>query len=135
MKGAWVLCGGLVLLVVLAGCMDAGDDEVRYREDTTTVTIPAEGSIEYKLFVQEGDAFEYEWSAGVILFFDFHGERDGDTSGDFESHKAGTSGRDEGSLTAPFTGTHGWYWENQGDEDVTVELSTQGVYRVEGILE
>lgn len=130
-----ILLVGLVLFVFLAGCMDAGEDEPRYREDTATVTVPADGSIEYKLFVAEGDAFDYEWSAGSILFFDFHGEHEGDTSGDFTSHKAGTSGRDEGSLTAPFTGTHGWYWENQGDEDVTVELSTQGVYRVEGTVE
>ncbi len=110
----------------------ADDDPVSYREDTIGVTVPAGGSIEYKLFVEEGDSFDFNWTAPRVLFFDFHGEPDGDTSGDFTSHETGRAGHDAGSLTAPFSGTHGWYWENSGDEPVVVELNTEGRYRVVG---
>lgn len=133
-RSAWArLALGVLLVVTAAGCMDSEDDgPVAYREDVTEVTVPADGSIEFKLFVEQGDSFEFEWTAPQVLFFDFHGEPDGDTSGDFTSHKAGNAGSDEGSFTAPFSGTHGWYWENAGDEDVVVVLETAGRYRVVG---
>lgn len=108
---------------------------VAYREDTVRLEVPAGGWIEYKLFVQEGDAFDYRWESDRILVYDFHGEVEGDTSGAFTSHATGSSGFEDDSLTAPFTGTHGWYWENRGEEPVFVELGTKGVYAVVGLME
>ena len=35
-----------------------------------------------------------------------------------------------GTLTAPFSGIHGWYWENQTDGEVTVTLSAAGFYNM-----
>ena len=35
-----------------------------------------------------------------------------------------------GTLTAPFSGIHGWYWENQTDGEVTVTLSAAGFYNL-----
>ena len=34
-----------------------------------------------------------------------------------------------GSYVAPFTGIHGWYWENPGTEELIITLSTAGFYR------
>ncbi len=31
-------------------------------------------------------------------------------------------------VTAPFTGIHGWYWENAGKGDLTITLTTSGFY-------
>jgi hypothetical protein len=115
--------------------LDAGDLAASaVRSDSVTITIQSGRGVEYKLFVSEGASFNYTWfTGGPELYFDFHGERAGDTSGDFTSHKEGTAPRDEGQLEAPFTGTHGWYWENRGSEDVTVRLATGGTYSVVGI--
>ena len=33
-----------------------------------------------------------------------------------------------GTYTAPFTGIHGWYWENVGTEEITITLHTAGFY-------
>jgi hypothetical protein len=33
-----------------------------------------------------------------------------------------------GTLMAPFSGIHGWFWENTGDRPVTVTLASAGFY-------
>ena len=38
--------------------------------------------------------------------------------------------RASGTLTAPFSGIHGWYWENPGSAEVTVTLSAAGFYNM-----
>ena len=43
-----------------------------------------------------------------------------------KSASAGASG----TLTAPFPGIHGWYWENKTAQDVTVKLKTAGYYNL-----
>jgi hypothetical protein len=115
--------------------LDAGNlSASAQRRDVVNITLAAGKGLEYKLFVESGARFNYSWSAGgVALTYDFHGERAGDTSGAFTSHKNGTAATDSGQLVAPFTGTHGWYWKNTSGASVTIRLETQGVYTVVGI--
>ena len=40
----------------------------------------------------------------------------------------GSAWSDQGTLTADFDGLHGWYWQNAGDQPVTVTLRTDGDY-------
>lgn len=102
------------------------------RSDTTTITLAPGRGVEYKLHVNASQSFEYSWSAGnASLYFDFHGERDG---GAATSHKQGTAARDSGEFTAPFTGRHGWYFENQGRSTVSIQMRTKGVYTVLGVV-
>jgi hypothetical protein len=76
---------------------------------------------------------EYEWTSGVTaLYFDFHGEPAGDTTGYFESFSIATTNNMQGSLTTPFKGSHGWYWKNTTQQPVTVALSLKGYYRIKG---
>ena len=99
-------------------------------QDTIAIVIPARSGKEYKLHLAEGQIFEYAWKTdGAALFFDFHGEPAGDTSGYFESFEESTSNQSSGSLTAKFSGTHGWYWKNEGNEAVSIELKVKGDYR------
>ena len=99
-------------------------------KDSITLTIPARGDKEYKLFVDKGDTFVYEWKTdGEPLFFDFHGEPADDTSGYFESFAKGTDSQASGSLKATFSGTHGWYWKNNTRDPVVITLKTRGDYR------
>jgi hypothetical protein len=110
------------------------EDAEGYRKDTVEIEIPPAGGLEYKLHVKKGDHFEYSWTSPVPLYFDFHGEPDGDDSGYFESYAEGTAAGLAGSLNAPFDGRHGWYWENRTDQPVTVKLLTFGIYTVVGKL-
>lgn len=103
------------------------------REDRVRLEIPAGTGLEYKFDLDEGAPLDYAWNTtGANLYYDFHGERRNDTSGAFSSHKSGVLARDEGFFTAPFDGTHGWFWENRNTEPVTVELVTSGVYEIIG---
>jgi hypothetical protein len=98
-------------------------------KDSMTITIPARGDKEYKLYINKGAAIDYSWKTdGEALFYDFHGEPSGDTTGYFESFKKSTDSHDEGSLVAPFNGTHGWYWRNKASSPVVITLKVRGEY-------
>ncbi|WP_455218556.1 HupE/UreJ family protein [Kaarinaea lacus] len=100
-------------------------------KDTITVTIPARGDKEYKLLVGKGATFEYSWQTdGESLFYDFHGEPTGDTTGFFQSFEKNTENQANGTLTTLFAGTHGWYWKNNSRSPVTVTLNVKGDYQL-----
>ncbi len=115
------------------GIPDLSDDP-GYREDQTMVLIPANSGLEYKFALQQYGKLIYEWSSGDNdLYFDLHGEPQGDTTGYFESFAAANNNEMKGSITAPFAGSHGWYWRNGNDEDVYVHLKTEGNYEIIGL--
>jgi hypothetical protein len=129
---------GLTVLAATSTEPEAGvpdlTDTPGYREDQTTITIPANSGLEYKFHLQQYGNLIYTWnSAERDLYFDLHGEPQGDTTGYFESFAAATGSEMKGSITAPFAGSHGWYWRNGSSEDVVVTLETQGNYEIIGL--
>jgi len=105
------------------------EQAVPERSDTVTIEIPIHKGLEYKLLMEKCAHLEYEWTTdGEALYFDFHGEPRGDTTGYFESFAITTSNNMKGTLTTPFAGSHGWYWKNETDAPVIVTLSTKGNY-------
>jgi len=99
-------------------------------KDVITVTIPARGDKEYKLYIAKGETFEYSWeTSGEKLFYDFHGEPAGDTTGSFKTFKKSTGNSSAGKLTASFDGTHGWYWKNSTSSTVDIVLKVNGEYQ------
>ncbi|MBV1919791.1 MAG: hypothetical protein KUG73_03860 [Pseudomonadales bacterium] len=105
-----------------------------YQENKLNIIVPAGKGLEYKFSALKGDDIRYSWeSTGGELFFDFHGEPKGDTTGYFQSYTVSTSDKVRGSLTAPFEGSHGWYWENKGDKPITVSVHIEGKYQLIGI--
>ena len=100
-------------------------------KDSITITIPARSGKEYKFQLVKGALLEYSWKTdSKKLFFDFHGEPKGDTTGYFESFKNSTDSQSSGSIAAPFEGTIGWYWENKSQTPVNVVLNTRGSYQM-----
>ncbi|VAW49688.1 putative membrane protein [hydrothermal vent metagenome] len=98
--------------------------------DTIQLNIPARGDLEYKLQQTQGAVFEYSWQTNQgSLFYDFHGEPEGDTTGDFKSFEKDTRANANGTLQTTFTGTHGWYWKNNNAFPVTVTLNLKGEYQ------
>ncbi|VAW46963.1 FIG01061391: hypothetical protein [hydrothermal vent metagenome] len=102
------------------------------REDEQTISIPANTGIEYKVNVKQFDTLKYEWKTtdNSHLYFDFHGEPEGDTTGYFESYSIATANQMKGTATVPFHGSHGWYWKNNHDTEVTIHLKTTGHYEI-----
>ena len=103
-------------------------------KNAVVLTIPAGKGIEYKLSMSQFSKVTYEWvSGGGSLYVDLHGEPKGDTTGYFESYAVATLSRMKGSFTAPFEGSHGWYWQNNSDTDIQVQLIFNGDYDIEGL--
>lgn len=108
--------------------------QLAYRTDSVTIDVPAGKGLEYKLHLAKHGHMEYQWTTeNGQLYFDFHGEPTGDTSGYFESFAIATADEMRGSLTTPFDGSHGWYWKNNGEKTVTITLQTKGFYDVIGL--
>lgn len=105
------------------------------QKDQATILVPANSGVEYKFQMKQYANLSYEWTSnGEPIYFDFHGEPKGDTSGYFESYTIATAAKVQGSMTVPFEGVHGWYWKNTSDEEIVVTLKTEGLYEVIGLL-
>lgn len=103
--------------------------------DVVVITVPAASGLEYKFHVKQNAELAYTWTTdGAKLYFDFHGEPEGDTTGYFKSFKETTGSQSDGVLKAPFTGSHGWYWKNNTQTPVRVTLKTKGQYSVKGLM-
>lgn len=99
--------------------------------DKVSVVIPANDGKEYKVFMAADTTLSYTWQTdGGALFYDFHGEPEGDTTGYFKSYEKNTSEQASGDMATVFAGTHGWYWRNTTSSPVTVSLKMKGDYRL-----
>lgn len=98
------------------------------------VSVPAGKGIEYKFQMALHEKMTYEWiTDGEPLYFDLHGEPKGDTTGYFESYAIATLSEMKGSFTSPFDGSHGWYWKNNSDKPIAIQLMVEGQYEVIGL--
>ena len=99
-----------------------------YQFDAREITLQPYDYLEYKYHLQTGAQMLFSWKASAPVMHEFHGEPDDGPEGYFESYDKATRQGADGSLTAPFSGIHGWYWENPGGEPVTIRLTTAGFY-------
>ena len=104
-------------------------------QDSVIIKVPAGTGLEYKFHLAKGESLEYSWATDdAKLYFDFHGEPQGDQTGYFKSFKESTDNQSSGALIAPFEGSHGWYWENKTQASVIIVLKTKGSYQVLGLM-
>jgi hypothetical protein len=100
------------------------------RTRTMEILIPADSETEIKVKMQEAKVFMFSWQVDQgTLYVDFHGH-DPSFGPDFfvryKEEDEGTGGN--GSVTAAFSGEHGWYWLNYNEFDVTVTLTVTGYF-------
>jgi hypothetical protein len=101
------------------------------RTQTLEITIDAEGQTEVKTVLAQSKVITYSWKTDRgSIYTDFHGH-DPALGNDFWvrylEDQEGSSGH-SGSLVAPFSGEHGWYWLNYNEYPVTVTLTVTGFY-------
>ena len=106
------------------------DESEPARTETLHITIPAERETEVKLRLQEGKVIVYSWAVDQgDVYVDYHGH-DPALGDDFwvryKEQQEGSG--NHGSLTAPFSGEHGWYWLNYNDYPVVITLRVTGYY-------
>ena len=102
-----------------------------YQQETVAFKIGPRDSVEYKYRLDKGQALLYSWKATGPVNYELHAEPDGAPQGYAESYqKENAKETASGTLTVPFSGIHGWYWENPGNTEVTVTLSAAGFYKM-----
>lgn len=120
---------GAVLAPVQNGPI--GEYPAEFKLDVFEVTLQPYEYIEYKYQLAQGATMLYSWRANAPLIHDFHGERAGD-SGDGGPAEESFDKQDRrqatGSFAAPFSGIHGWYWENPRGDPITIRLTSSGFY-------
>jgi hypothetical protein len=104
--------------------------EKPFNRETVDFQLGPRESIEYKYRLDKGKALLFSWTSTAPVNYDFHAEPDGAPRGYAQSYEKSTASGKSGTLTAPFGGIHGWYWENPTDRPVTVRLSTSGFYNL-----
>ena len=96
---------------------------------TRTITLPAFQETEVKALLDAAQVILYSWEADGNVYVDFHGH-DPATTGDgfvrYEEQQSTRAGH--GSLVAPFSGEHGWFWLNLSGEPVTIKLTVSGYF-------
>jgi hypothetical protein len=100
------------------------------RTETMTVQLGADEKTEIKALLPKAKMIVYSWQVeGGQVYVDFHGHDPslGDKFWVRYSEQDGVSGA-SGSLVAPFTGEHGWYWLNVSEGPVTIKLTVTGYF-------
>lgn len=108
----------------------AAEPQPALKSDEMTVTLKPGEASEIKLEMLNKATVSYEWTTnGVPVNHDTHGEPYNGPKGYYHSYsKAKQIKGDKGEFTAIFDGTHGWFWRNRSNSDVTITLKTKGEY-------
>jgi len=96
--------------------------------ETIEVTLGFDEKTEIKAVLGKAKVIVYDWSVeGGKVYVDFHGHdpSKGDAYWVRYEEADGITHR-SGSLVAPFTGEHGWYWLNVSETPVKIKLTVTG---------
>ena len=99
-----------------------------YKAELIEIKIGPDEQVEYKALMNEGEVLLYSWKADGELYFDFHAHQDSGDPNFFTRYAEGEGMADQGSIVAPYSGQHGWYWLNIAGKAVTVKLDVKGYY-------
>lgn len=100
-----------------------------YRSEVITITMEPDEELEYKAVLQRDQVLLYRWSVDQgEVYFDFHADAPEAPEGFWVRYAEGEANTANGSLVAPFTGNHGWFWQNFNGHPVTITLEVAGYY-------
>lgn len=98
-----------------------------YKTDATELQLGPYEYLEYKYRLEKDAGMVYAWTASADVNHDLHGEPD-EKGHDEQSFDKKPRREGYGAFQAPFTGIHGWFWENPGSETITIRIHTAGFY-------
>jgi hypothetical protein len=85
-------------------------------------------SIEMKYKLRQGQPMIFSWHAPVPVHYDMHSVPDAGGNPATESFAITDAPSQTAVYVAPFTGIHGWFWQNQTLEPVTVTIDATGAF-------
>jgi len=109
------------------------ETETLFHQGDYEILVPGYSDFEYSINMEKDDAIVYTWTADMaapeLVDVEFHGHTDPvDGKCLLMFYKVHNEGKGNGTMTAPYTGGHGWYFNNRGEQDVLVKLHVSGFY-------
>ena len=95
-------------------------------QDRYTIELAPFESTEFKYTLAEGDQMRFAWTATGEVDFDMHAHPFEGGEALTESYAVEKAPSQNGIYTAPFSGIHGWYWQNRTMDNVTITLDAAG---------
>jgi hypothetical protein len=103
--------------------------ETAVKSETLTIELAANGAIEYKALMRQGDAVVFRWSTDDgQAYYDFHAHDEAFGPGFYSRYDEGEGNSRAGSIIAAYDGQHGWYWQNLENAPLTITLEIAGFY-------
>jgi hypothetical protein len=99
-----------------------------FRSDHWEYELQPYESIEMKYRMDQGRPVIFSWHAAVPVHFDEHSVPDAGGNDATESFVIADAPSQAAAYVAPFTGIHGWFWQNQSLENVTVTIDAAGAF-------
>jgi hypothetical protein len=99
------------------------------KSDAVEFTLQPKEGMEYKYRLERDAALLFSWTASAPVHYELHSVPDGAPSDfaetfDKQDDRPGATG----SYLAPFSGIHGWYWQNRTDKPLTLQLTASGFF-------
>ena len=120
--------GGALGLLGLSRVQPIAAVDDAYKTDVAELDLAPTEWVESTYRLEEGESMVFSWISTGPVSYNFHSAPDGAPPGFAESYDAQETDSAHGTYTAPFSGVHGWYWENLGNDYVTITLTTAGFY-------
>lgn len=102
--------------------------QVATQNHEMSVTLAPDEGTEIKVAMKKGAKVSYEWwTDGGKANFDVHADSK-KLKINYHNYSKGSETRKSGKITAAFDGSHGWFWRNRTNENITITLKTNGEY-------
>ena len=92
-------------------------------------------AVEFKYTMEQGQPMIFTWRGTAPVNYDMHSHPFEGGEELTESYGVGQAPAMQGLYVAPFTGIHGWYWQNRTLDNVTLTLEATGGFTHSTIFE
>lgn len=96
-------------------------------EDAQVTLQPGEGT-EIKAVMAEQQVMMFQWVSNLPVYVDFHGHDPNDESYWYRYREMKAAMTGSGSLVAPISGDHGWYFLNESEQEITIDVRVTGYF-------
>lgn len=111
----------------------SGDNYVKgeraWRHETLSIEIKGDQSVEYKALMNQGESLNFQWTVeGGQAYYDMHAHDDAFGKEFFTRYDEGEGVSHAGTIIAPYSGEHGWFWLNLEEGPITITLEVAGFF-------
>jgi hypothetical protein len=105
------------------------DHNESYKTKTIETTLLPRQQIEYMAIMDQGEVLLFSWEIDGKSYFDFHAHQENVNPDIWIRYEEGARLNSNGSIIAPYSGEHGWYWVNLDTRPIKLKLTVSGYYK------